>query len=84
MLEHLGRDVVYIVSLDGRVLAFAMIVTLVTAAIFRLPPALRGSAVSVNDGLKDASQTERGGSSSRFSPHSRRWRWRWRRWDCTA
>ena len=52
-----------LVSLDGRVLAFAMLVTLVTAAIFGLAPALRGSAVRVNEGLKDASQTERGGSS---------------------
>jgi putative ABC transport system permease protein len=52
-----------VVSLDGRVLTFAMLVTLLTAAIFGLAPALRGSAVSVNEGLKDAGQTERGGSS---------------------
>lgn len=52
-----------VVSLDGRVLAFAIFVTLVTAVIFGLAPALRGSAVSVNEGLKDASQTERSGSS---------------------
>ena len=52
-----------VVSLDARVLAFALFVTLATAAIFGLAPALRGSAVSVNEGLKDASQTERGGSS---------------------
>lgn len=51
------------VSLDARVLTFAMCVTLVTAAIFGLAPAIRGSAVSVNAGLKDASQTDRGGSS---------------------
>ena len=52
-----------LVSLDARVLAFATLVTLVTAATFGLAPALRGSAVSVSEGLKDASQTERGGSS---------------------
>jgi putative ABC transport system permease protein len=52
-----------LVSLDGRVLAFAVLVTLATAATFGLAPALRGSAVSVNEGLKEASQTERGGSS---------------------
>jgi putative ABC transport system permease protein len=52
-----------LVSLDARVLAFAMFVTLATAAIFGLGPAMRGSAVSISEGLKDASQTERGGSS---------------------
>jgi putative ABC transport system permease protein len=52
-----------LVSLDARVLAFAMLVTLVTAAIFGLAPALRGSAVSVSEGLKDAGQSERGGPS---------------------
>lgn len=52
-----------LVSLDARVLAFATLVTLVTAATFGLAPALRGSAVSVNQGLKEASQNERGGSS---------------------
>jgi putative ABC transport system permease protein len=52
-----------LVTLDARVLAFAMFVTLVTAAIFGLAPAIRGSAVRVNEGLKDASQTGRGGSS---------------------
>ena len=54
-----------LVSLDARVLAFAMLVTLLTAATFGLAPAIRGSAVSVNEGLKDSSQTERGGSRGR-------------------
>jgi predicted permease len=52
-----------LVSLDGRVLAFAMFVTLLTAATFGLAPAIRGSAVTLSEGLKDSSQTERGGSS---------------------
>ena len=52
-----------VVSLDGRVLAFAIFITFATAAIFGLAPAVRGSAVSINDGLKDASQTLRGGSA---------------------
>jgi putative ABC transport system permease protein len=51
------------VSLDARVLGFAALVTLVTAATFGLAPALRGSAVRVNQGLKEAGQHERGGSS---------------------
>ena len=52
-----------LVSLDARVLAFAMFVTLLTAAIFGLAPAIRGSAVTLSDGLKDSSQAERGGGS---------------------
>ena len=52
-----------LVSLDARVLAFATLVTLVTAATFGLAPALRGAAVSVSRGLKEAGQVERGGSS---------------------
>ena len=52
-----------LVALDARVLGFALLVTLATAAIFGLAPALRGSAVSVSEGLKDASQSQRGGSS---------------------
>jgi len=52
-----------LVSLDARVLAFATLVTLVTAATFGLAPALRGSAVSVSQGLKEGSQNQRGGSS---------------------
>ena len=52
-----------LVSLDARVLGFATLVTLITAATFGLAPALRGAAVSVSQGLKEASQNERGGSS---------------------
>jgi putative ABC transport system permease protein len=52
-----------LVSLDARVLGFAALVTLITAATFGLAPALRGAAVSVSHGLKEASQNERGGSS---------------------
>jgi putative ABC transport system permease protein len=52
-----------LVSLDTRVMAFASLVTLVTAGTFGLVPALRGAAVSVSRGLKEGSQHERGGSS---------------------
>jgi putative ABC transport system permease protein len=52
-----------LVSLDARVLGFGLLVTLLTGAVFGLVPALHGSRVNVNEGLKDASQTERGGSA---------------------
>jgi putative ABC transport system permease protein len=52
-----------VVALDARVLAFSTLVTMLTAVTFGLGPALRGGRVSVTQGLKDASQSERGGSS---------------------
>ena len=51
------------VTLDARVLGFAALVTMITAATFGLAPALRAARVSLVEGLKDASQSERGGSS---------------------
>ena len=50
-----------LVSLDARVLVFGLVVTLLTGGVFGLAPALRGSRVDVTEGLKDSSQTERGG-----------------------
>ena len=52
-----------LVALDARVLGFATLVTMITAVTFGLAPALRAARVSVIQGLKDASQSERGGSS---------------------
>jgi putative ABC transport system permease protein len=52
-----------LVALDARVLGFATLVTMITAVTFGLVPALRAAGVSVIQGLKDASQSERGGSS---------------------
>ena len=52
-----------LVALDARVLGFATLVTMITAVTFGLAPALRAAGVSVSQGLKDASQSERGGSS---------------------
>jgi putative ABC transport system permease protein len=52
-----------LVSLDARVLGFATLVTMISAATFGLTPVFRTSGVSVVQGLKGASQSERGGSS---------------------
>src|SRR5207244_13578986 len=45
-------------GLDWRVLAFVLVVTGVTGIVFGIAPALRGTAVDVNSGLKE---TRRGG-----------------------
>jgi putative ABC transport system permease protein len=49
------------VSLDGRVLAFSLLASITTGMLFGLTPAWHASRVDLNPGLKDASQTERGG-----------------------
>jgi putative ABC transport system permease protein len=49
------------VMLDGRVLGFSLVVSLTTGVIFGLAPAWQASKVDVNNGLKDSSQTARGG-----------------------
>ena len=50
-----------VVSLDGRVLAFSLLVSVVAGLAFGLAPAWQASAVDLNHGLKESSQTERGG-----------------------
>ncbi|HEU4890118.1 MAG TPA: ABC transporter permease [Vicinamibacterales bacterium] len=52
------------VMLDGRVLAFSLVVSLTTGLIFGLAPAWQASKVDLNNGLKDSSQTARGGPRS--------------------
>jgi putative ABC transport system permease protein len=49
------------VMLDGRVLGFSLVVTLATGLIFGLAPAWQAAKVDLNNGLKDSSQTARGG-----------------------
>ena len=50
------------ISLDGRVLTFGLLVSILTGAAFGLAPAWQASRVDLNNGLKDASQSDRGGS----------------------
>ena len=49
------------ISLDGRALAFSLFVSIVTGMAFGFVPAWQASRVDLNDGLKDSSQTGRGG-----------------------
>ena len=43
-----------IISMDRRVLVFALIITCLTAVLFGLAPAFRASKPDVNDALKEA------------------------------
>ena len=49
-----------VVSLDGRVLAFSLVVSIVTGMAFGLGPAWQASRVDLNQGLRDSGQTTRG------------------------
>ena len=53
------------VTLDGRIVAFGLLLSLVTGLVFGLAPAWQASKVDLNNGLKDSSQTARGGAGSR-------------------
>ena len=49
-----------VVSLDGRVLAFSLVVSIVTGMAFGLAPAWQASRVDLNHGLRDSGHTSRG------------------------
>ncbi len=54
------------ISIDSTVLAFSVFVTLATAIIFGLAPALQASRVSVVDGLKEGSGGSGSGRKAKF------------------
>jgi putative ABC transport system permease protein len=49
------------VAVDGRILAFTMVVSLVAGIVFGLVPALQASKVDLNDGLRASSLSSSGG-----------------------
>jgi predicted permease len=55
---NIGVPLTIYVSLDYRVLAFGIFVTLLTAFAFGLPPALQATKNDANDSLKEADQTQ--------------------------
>ena len=55
------------IALDQRVLLFSLALTLITLALFSLPPALRASRVNLNDSIKEgALSTTAGGRRHRM------------------
>jgi predicted permease len=54
------------VSLDGRVLAFTALASLVTGVIFGLAPALQSARADVNDALRESGRTGAGGRGQRL------------------
>lgn len=63
LLPRLSLDLplVSAITIDVRVLAVALFVTLLTAAIFGLGPALQGTRVELAAGLRDGGRTQAGG-----------------------
>ncbi len=55
---NIGVPLVIDLSIDGRVLGFSIIVTLLTAGAFGLAPALQASKIDPSEGLKEADQTQ--------------------------
>jgi putative ABC transport system permease protein len=56
----------YALSLDARVLGFALLVCLLTPLLFGLAPAVYGTKLDLNETLKEGSRGSRAGGSHRF------------------
>jgi putative ABC transport system permease protein len=62
-----GMEVAFIMAeLDGRVLAFTLLVSLVAPLVFGLVPALRASGLSASSALRDRGSTDGGRSGRRM------------------
>ena len=59
----LARDGIEGFDIDGRVLAFALLVSLATAIVFGILPALRGSGVNICEALKESGPGHSGAAS---------------------
>jgi predicted permease len=57
------------VAIDGRVVGFTFLISLVTGLVFGLAPALRASRVDLNEVLKDASRGSTGGGAFGLGHH---------------
>ncbi len=60
------------IGIDGEVLAFTLVVSLVSAIVFGLAPALRLSRAALHDSLKDASRGSAGASAMWARGHNMR------------
>src|SRR5262249_7241586 len=58
-LKHMG--------IDGRVVAYALLLAIVTGVVFALAPALQATGAKVQDALKDGTRSSHSGSWRRFA-----------------
>ena len=70
------------IAIDGSVLAFTLVASVVSGLLFGLAPVWRLNHVAVHDALKDAARGS--GASARMGPRPGRFaaRWSWASWRC--
>jgi len=66
--DAVGGPIAFVVAPDSRVLAFTIVLTLVTGILFGLAPAMRGARVDLTPSLKECVSSLPGGAV-----HTRRW-----------